>query len=149
MTPENTYLTPSTTVNNTPHPVIVLPPETVTPLPAHMAKPMTTLPVTTAYPASNWPSVAHRVLDGMGAFWHVVWKLIKLGICLVLDVADFFIGRIPGFGIVYDLVCACICAALWGRTGWYVLLEQIDFTEQIDAFVPTCTITALMSWNND
>jgi hypothetical protein len=146
---ENTHFNGTTDATGTHKPVVVVSPDAGTSLPAYAAKPVTHLPVTSVYPARDWPGVAHRVLDGMGTGWRVLWKLVKLAVCIGLDVMDFFIGRIPGFGIVYDLACALICAAMWGRNGWWVLLEQIDFTEQIDAFIPTCTLVALASWNNN
>lgn len=76
-------------------------------------------------------------------------KLIKLGFCMWLDFLDFFIGRLLGFGIVFDLGCALMCAALWGKRGWWCLVEVLDVTEQIDGFVPSCTLIALRSWNDE
>ena len=48
-----------------------------------------------------------------------------------------------------DLGCALIAAALWGKRGWWCLLEVLDITEQIDGFVPSCTLVALRSWNDE
>ena len=75
-------------------------------------------------------------------------KILKLAVCMYLDVLDFFIGRIPGFGILFDIGCACICAALGGSRGWWVLWEVVDMSEQFDAFMPTCTLIALRCWND-
>lgn len=76
-------------------------------------------------------------------------KSLKLGVCLFLDFLDFTIGRLMGFGIIFDLGCALIAAALWGKRGWWCLLEVLDITEQIDGFVPSCTLVALRSWNDE
>ena len=76
-------------------------------------------------------------------------KFFKLGIAMFLDLLDFTIGRLLGFGIFFDLGCALITAALWGKRGWWCLLEVLDITEQIDGFIPSCTLIALRSWNED
>ncbi len=96
----------------------------------------------------DWAEVTHRAMDGAGTVWRGVWKLIKLGICMGMDILDFFIGRILGFGIVFDVGCALIAVALWGNRGWWALWEVVDVTEQIDSFVPTCTIIAIRAWND-
>lgn len=84
--------------------------------------------------------------------WSDIWqtgkKFLKLGICVYMDFLDFFIGRFLGFGLLFDVGCACICAALWGKRGWWALWEIVDITEQVDGFLPTCTMIALRSWND-
>jgi hypothetical protein len=84
-----------------------------------------------------------------GEIWRVGKKSLKLSICLFLDFLDFTIGRLLGFGILFDLGCALMAAALWGKRGWWCLLEVLDITEQIDGFVPSCTLVALRSWNDE
>lgn len=135
-------------------------PDPTTPLKTDMhpqppvAVPRTAYPVTPTRtpthtaPGQDWAGVAHRVLDGAGVAWSGLWKCVKLGICIALDILDFFIGRILGFGIAFDVGCALITSALWGKRGMWALWEVIDITEQIDGFVPTCTIIALRAWND-
>lgn len=81
-------------------------------------------------------------------FWQLSVKWFKLAVCIFLDILDCFIGRILGFGFLFDVGCALICAALWGNRGWYALWEVVDVTEQIDGFCPTCTIIAIRAWND-
>ena len=77
-------------------------------------------------------------------------KWAKLFICICLDLFDFTFGRLLGFGIGVEIGSACICMALWGwRSGIWAFWELIDMTEQFDGFIPTCTIIAIRSWNND
>lgn len=95
-----------------------------------------TLPLAPEYPAPA------------AGLWRTVKKCFKLGVCLMLDILDFTVGRILGFGIVFDIGCALIAVALWGHKGWWALLEVVDITEQLDGFVPTCTIIALTAWND-
>lgn len=83
---------------------------------------------------------------GIGRFFG---KSFKLSVSIVLDLLDFTIGRLLGFGILFDLGCALITAALWGKRGWWCLLEVLDITEQIDGFIPSCTLIALRSWNDN
>lgn len=84
-----------------------------------------------------------------GDLWRTGKKISKLAVCVGMDCADFFIGRILGVGIVFDILCACMCAALWGKRGWVAILEVVDITEQIDGFLPTCTLIALRCWNDE
>lgn len=83
------------------------------------------------------------------AMGRTIKKFTKLGFCMFLDFLDFTIGRLLGFGILFDLGCALMAAALWGKRGWWCLLEVLDITEQIDGFVPSCTLVALRSWNDE
>ena len=67
---------------------------------------------------------------------------IKLAIAIVLDIADFFIGRIPGFGTGFDVVLTAVSFAMFGWKGLAQGLEILDITDQLDGFVPTLTIFA-------
>ena len=67
---------------------------------------------------------------------------IKLAIAIVLDIADFFIGRIPGFGTGFDVVLTAVSFAMFGWKGLAQGLEILDITDQLDGFVPTLTILA-------
>ncbi len=67
---------------------------------------------------------------------------VKLAVAIVLDIADFFVGRIPGFGTGFDVVMTAIAFAMFGWKGLAQGLELIDVTDQLDGFVPTLTILA-------
>ncbi len=71
----------------------------------------------------------------------------KLIIAVVLDLADFTIGRlgiiIPGFELGFDAVLGVAAVALWGWPGLIAFWEIADPTGQADAFVPTLTLIAL------
>lgn len=67
----------------------------------------------------------------------------KLVVAVVLDVADFTLGRIVGFGTGFDVVLAGIGFALFGWKGLIQLWEVAEPTDQIDGFVPTLTLLAL------
>ena len=69
--------------------------------------------------------------------------LAKLVAAVLLDIADFTIGRIIGFGTGFDIVLAGIGFALFGWKGLAQLWEVADPTDQIDGFVPTLTLVAL------
>ena len=84
-----------------------------------------------------------------GKIWRTAKKTLKLGISMFLDFLDFTIGRLLGFGILFDIGCACICAALWGKRGWWAMWEVIDVTENLVDWLPTCTIIALRCWNDE
>ncbi len=68
---------------------------------------------------------------------------LRIGFSIVIDVADFTLGRIPVFGSVTEGVGTIVLVALWGPAGLVNLWELVDFTEQADAFVPTATLIAL------
>jgi hypothetical protein len=79
-------------------------------------------------------------MNGMtGLSW---WA--KLAIAVLVDFFDFTLGRllfvIPFGG---EIIGAAVGVALFGWKGLFYLLEAIDPTEQIDGFIPTCTIIAL------
>lgn len=67
---------------------------------------------------------------------------IKLAIAIVLDIADFFIGRIPGFGTGFDVVLTAIAFAMFGWKGLAQAWEVVEVTDQLDGFVPTLTLLA-------
>jgi hypothetical protein len=72
-----------------------------------------------------------------------MWPL-KLAACIAYDFFDFTIGRVlfpvPLLGEVFG--CA-LCCILFGKEGMLYGLEGIDFTEQIDGFVPAATLIAI------
>ena len=67
----------------------------------------------------------------------------KLGVAIALDLADMVIGRIVGFGTLFDILLAAIGYAMFGWKGLAHLWEVLDPTDQIDGFVPTLTLIAL------
>ncbi len=64
---------------------------------------------------------------------------------LAYDGADFFIGRIPGFGTIFDILGGFIGLWLWGFPGGLQFLEVIDITDQLDGFIPTMTLAGIIS----
>ncbi len=68
---------------------------------------------------------------------------LRLAFSVVIDLADFTLGRIPIFGSVAEGAGTIVLLALWGPVGLANLWELADFTEQADAFVPTATLIAL------
>lgn len=72
---------------------------------------------------------------------------LRLAFSIVIDLFDFTLGRIPIFGTATDGVGTAVMYAMWGPIGLLNILEVIDVTDQIDAFVPTSTLVALyMGW---
>jgi hypothetical protein len=69
------------------------------------------------------------------------WKLL---VAIAVDGFDFLVGRFL-FPVPYagELIGTVVAVYLFGWKGLFYLLEAIDPTEQVDAFVPTCTIIAL------
>ena len=67
----------------------------------------------------------------------------KLVLAIILDILDFFIGRIPGFEFVFDAVLGVAAVLLWGWPGLLAFWELADPTGQADGFVPTLTLIAL------
>lgn len=74
---------------------------------------------------------------------------IKLIIAILLDIADFIIGRIPGWGTAFDFVLALIGYLMFGPKGLIQLWEVVDLTDQADGFVPTLTLIALADWREE
>jgi hypothetical protein len=68
---------------------------------------------------------------------------LRLAFSIVIDLFDFTLGRIPIFGAVTEGVGTIALMALWGPAGLVNILELFDFTEQVDAFIPTATLIAL------
>lgn len=68
---------------------------------------------------------------------------IKLVIAIILDLADMVIGRIPGWGTVFDFILTLVGFALFGWKGLAQVWEVVDFTDQVDGFVPTLTLVAI------
>jgi len=68
---------------------------------------------------------------------------MKLIIAVIFDILDFTIGRIPGFEIVFDIVCGVVAVGLWGWPGLFAFAEIADPTGQVDGFVPIMTMIAL------
>jgi hypothetical protein len=74
-----------------------------------------------------------------------VWWL-KLFVAMAYDVADFTFGRLlVAIPFLSEIVGTALCCALFGRNGLWYMLEALDPTEQIDAFIPTATLIALRS----
>lgn len=67
----------------------------------------------------------------------------KLAICIVLDILDFTVGRIPGFEIIVDATLGVFAVLLFGWPGLIAFWEMADPTGQLDGFVPTMTLLAL------
>ncbi len=74
-----------------------------------------------------------------------MWLILKFMIAIAFDALDFFIGRIPIFGSVFDIIGGIISMLLWGNIGALQFGELIDFTDQIDGFIPTVTIAGILS----
>jgi len=68
---------------------------------------------------------------------------LRLAFSIVIDLFDFTLGRIPGFGSVTDGVGTVVLYAMWGPAGLANLWELADFTDQVDGFIPTSTLIAL------
>ena len=69
---------------------------------------------------------------------------IRLGISVAIDVLDFTFGRIPVIGAVGEGAGAIALLFLWGWPGLLYLGELADPTEQLDGFLPTATLIAVM-----
>ena len=68
----------------------------------------------------------------------------KLAVCIAYDFFDFTIGRLMfATPFVGEFIGCGICASMFGWSGVWYALEGIDFTEQLDGFIPTATIIAL------
>jgi hypothetical protein len=68
---------------------------------------------------------------------------IKLIIAVLVDLVDFTMGRIIGFGTAFDVVATAFAVALFGWKGLLQAWEVVEVTDQIDGFVPTLTLLAL------
>lgn len=74
---------------------------------------------------------------------------LKLGIALLLDIIDFTIGRILGFGTVMDVVFVLVGFVMFGWKGLFQLWEVLEVSDQVDGFVPTLTLIALTELRED
>jgi hypothetical protein len=74
---------------------------------------------------------------------------IRLAVSVALDIADGVFGRIPIFGSVGEGMGTALMFVLWGPAGLTYAWELVDVTEQIDGFIPTATLIALVvGWRN-
>lgn len=71
----------------------------------------------------------------------------KMLLSVAFDVMDFFFGRIPVAGTMIDIVGTIVAVWLWGGPGLIQGLEILDFTDQIDGFVPSMSIAGLLRIN--
>jgi hypothetical protein len=75
--------------------------------------------------------------------------LVRLGLCVLIDLADFTAGRLLGFVPFEELPITAILVLLFGWKGFFALGELADLTEQIDAFIPSATMIALWAgWDS-
>lgn len=70
-----------------------------------------------------------------------LWE--KFAISIVYDVVDLI--SIPGFGQLYDVIGVPLGYALWGPIGIANAWEIFDPLDVTDRFVPTMTITGILS----
>lgn len=74
---------------------------------------------------------------------------IRLALSVAIDALDFTLGRIPILGSVGEGLGAGFMFALWGPGGLAYAWELVDVTDQLDGFIPTATIIALIiGWRN-
>lgn len=71
---------------------------------------------------------------------------IKILLALLWDFLDFIVGRIPGFGTLWDVLGLLVALLLWGAPGLIAAWEIFDVTDQGDAMVPTCTLIGLITY---
>ena len=76
------------------------------------------------------------------------WKM-KLGVAMLVDTFDMTIGRLlfptPFLG---EIVGTAVCWLMFGPKALCYSWELLDPTEQLDGFVPTATMIALMARND-
>ena len=68
---------------------------------------------------------------------------IRLAICIVVDLLDATIGRLPMTGSLGEGFTVPIMYLLWGPIGLAYGWELVDVLDQLDGFVPTATLIAL------
>ncbi len=73
----------------------------------------------------------------------------KLIAAIILDIADFTVGRILGFGTAMDMVLVLFSFARFGWKGLIQIWEVVELSDQIDGFVPTLTLLALMELRDE
>ena len=71
---------------------------------------------------------------------------IAIIISIVWDFLDFTIGRIPGFGTLFDIIGTFLAVMLYGASGTLALWEIIDVTDQFDAEIPTLTAIGILTY---
>lgn len=73
-----------------------------------------------------------------------------MAICVAYDVFDLTFGRMlfatPFAG---EILGMALCVAMFGKEGLWYGLEGIDFTEQVDGFIPTASIIAFRNKPKD
>ncbi len=77
----------------------------------------------------------------------------KMLVSIFYDILiDNTIGRLPIIGTIADIGAAAMGFLLWGFPGTKQLWEVLDFSDQIDGFVPTLTIIGIFKikeiWND-
>lgn len=72
----------------------------------------------------------------------------KFAISVVIDILDFFAGRLLGIGMIGDALAGVVAVILWGPAGVIAFWELADPSEQIDGFVPTLTLIAISQFGN-
>lgn len=74
----------------------------------------------------------------------------KFFICIMVDLFDFTIGRLL-FAVPFagEAIGVGIGYALFGKIAFAYAVEILDPTEQLDGFIPTATIIALMARNHE
>ncbi|MEN3165596.1 hypothetical protein WI697_26410 [Tistrella mobilis] len=72
-----------------------------------------------------------------------MWWL-KFLVCVAIDLFDMTVGRLL-FGVPFagEAIGCAIGYAMFGKIALFYAVEGLDFTEQIDGFVPTATLIAL------
>lgn len=74
-------------------------------------------------------------------WWRKNWW--RMAISVTWDALDFTIGRVPVFGTVFDAIGGFLGLYLWGGIGGVGFVEILDFSDQLDGFVPILTLTGL------
>ena len=69
---------------------------------------------------------------------------IRLGISVVIDLLDLTLGAVPVIGSVEDGFGTVALLFLWGWPGLAYLSELADPVDQLDGFIPTATLIALV-----
>lgn len=72
---------------------------------------------------------------------------IKMIISIIWDLLDFTIGRVPGFGTLFDFAGTLLALLLWGAPGLLAVWEVFDVTDQLDAEIPTLTLIGILSYS--
>lgn len=70
-------------------------------------------------------------------------------VALAVDFFDFTIGRLLFVIPIGEIIGVMVGYALFGPKAFWYFLEILDPTEQIDGFVPTCTLIALAARNDE